>query len=439
MQVLLLAAGQSKRMWPVGDKNFLKFCGRELILHQINNLQKAGFNEFILVGGKHNLKQLQEITATLEMPIIIVEQKKLDDGMRGAVLAGEKYLNKPTLIMSSNDVIAPSAFQKISDSITKNCKIENFILAQKVTSYFPGGYLNVDKNNFVKNIIEKPGAGKEPSDLVNIVVHFFRNPQKLIDLLKKSQNQNDDAYEQALGKLAKNKQCILAVPYENFWQPIKYPWHILKVMDYFLQKNLGNISSQANISNRAIIKGPVVIEKGAKIFEGAIINGPAYIGKNTIVANNALVRNSIVGENCVIGYSTEIARSFLSDNIWTHTNYIGDSVILDNTSFGAGTVTGNLRLDEGEIFSIIKKEKINTGLNKLGNIVGPNTRVGINASLMPGVKIGGNTFIGGGIIVDQDIPDDSFVTSKSNFKIVPNKSKNLDPEKRELMKKNFDK
>ena len=164
-----------------------------------------------------------------------------------------------------------------------------------------------------------------------------------------------------------------------------------------------------------------MIEEGVKIMDNAVIVGPAYIGKNSVVATNALVRDSHIGENCVIGFGTEIARSHLGNNVWTHTNYIGDSVIGNNVSFGAGTVTGNLRLDEGNIQVNISGEKIDSGMNKFGLVTGDNVRVGINTSFMPGVKIGKNCMIGGGIIVANDVEDNKFVYGKMELVVKDNK------------------
>ena len=79
-----------------------------------------------------------------------------------------------------------------------------------------------------------------------------------------------------------------------------------------------------------------------------MIKGPAHIGENSIIANNSLVRGSMVGRDCVVGFTTEVTRSYLNKEVWMHSNYIGDSIIDSNVSFGAGSVTGNLRFDEAE-------------------------------------------------------------------------------------------
>lgn len=412
MKVVLLSAGRSVRMQPVKDKNFLQFCGKSLIEHQLKALRQAGFRDILVVGGKHNLSALKKIAKNVK------EQKDLDLGMAGAVLTAANWVGKdPFLVVSANDVVDESAYELIKKNIKAD---EGLLVAKKVNEYFPGGYLKIEKN-IIKTIVEKPLKGKEPSKLINIVIHYHPQPKALFENLKKEiKNGNaNDMYERALQSLFDSGIVYRAVPFLGFWQPIKYPWHILDLMNWFFEKCQCK-GKNISIAASAKIDGNVVIDDGVKIMDNAVIVGPAYIGKNSIIATNALVRGSHIGANCVIGFSSEIARSYVGDNVWTHSNYIGDSVIGDNVSFGSGAVTGNLRLDEKNIFVNVNGGKIDSGRVKLGLITGDNIRCGINASFMPGVKIGSNSFVGAGIAVGQDIPDGSYVTGKWELKIKPN-------------------
>lgn len=433
MKVILLAAGRSKRIKPIADKNLLGFTGIPLIVRQLATLSKAGFDDFIVVGGKHNLEHLKDLMNNLPIKVEVVEQTNLDAGMAGAVTAVESLvMSGPMLIVSGNDVVEKKAFDEVMKAHRAN---ENaLILARKVSTYFPGGYLKVDREGVIKEIIEKPGAGNEPGDLINLVVHYFGESADLFKMLKNVESSGDDRYEVALDSLIKKGSKIKAITYVGYWQAIKYPWHVLDLMKYYLNlltEKDANYLDNGNIqvANSAIIKGNVFLEDGVKIMDNAVVIGPAYVGANTVIATGALVRDSQIGANCVIGFSTEVARSYLGDNVWTHSNYIGDSVIGDNCSFGAGTVTGNLRLDEGNICVSIKGEKINSERNKFGIITGCGVRCGINTSFMPGVKIGNNCMIGAGIAVSEDIDDDKYVYAKTEL-IVKNNNVKLDAEKR---------
>jgi len=407
MKTILLAAGQSKRMKPIEDKAFVKICGKMLIEWQLEALAKAGFNDVIVVGNKLNMARLKALGLT------VVEQKNLEEGMKGAMEAAKRFVigEKEIMVVSNNDVVEPSLWAKLKIQNSKS-KTDGILVGYKVTRYFPGGYLKMGKDGHVTSIVEKPGEGKEPSDLVNLVIHVHRDVKGFYKALESVKSDQDDLYEQALQQLFDAGKKYSVVPYEGFWQAVKYPWHLLRLTEFFLEKLKRKISKKASIAKTAVINGAVVIEDGVRVFDQAVINGPAYIGKDSIVGNFAFVRGSSLGEKCCAGSFTEIARSLLQDEVFTHKNYIGDSVIGSNVSFGSGTVTGNLRLDEGEISVNISGNKVNSRRNKLGLIAGDHIRVGINTSLMPGIKIANNCVIGAALNVGMDVEDGSFVKGK---------------------------
>ena len=100
---------------------------------------------------------------------------------------------------------------------------------------------------------------------------------------------------------------------------------------------------------------------------------------------------------------------------------------------GSGSVLANLRLDEGEISSQVSGNRIATHRTKLGSMIGKGVRIGVNASIMPGIKIGANSLIGAGLVIDRDIPDNSFCVQKSTFEIKQNTRTN-EPGKRDAFK-----
>lgn len=424
MKVVILAAGRSVRMQPAADKNFLNFLGRPLISHQLGALARASFSDILIMGGRHNLNELKKLAGGFceenkGVKITVKEQKDLDLGMAGALISAEPWIkNEPFLAVSANDMVSPRTFDLVRAGIREN---EGILAAQKVKSYFPGGYLKTSRSGIINTIVEKPGQGKEPGNLVNIVIHYHPFPKLLLGSLKKISSRSDDGYEKALQSLFNSKIIYRALPCGGFWQAVKYPWHVLDLMNYFLER-MKPKKSGAQIAKTAVIKGKVCLEDGVKVLDNAVIQGPAYIGANTVIATNALVRQSHIGENCVIGFGSEIARSYVGDGVWTHANYIGDSVIGNDVSFGAGAITGNLRLDEKNIRVRVNGDKIDCGRNKFGLVTGNHIRVGVHTSFMPGVKIGGNSMIGAGLVINEDIPEGSFVTGKWEIEIKKNKT-----------------
>ena len=177
-------------------------------------------------------------------------------------------------------------------------------------------------------------------------------------------------------------------------------------MNHYLSRIQGQIVSEsAFVARTAVLSGDVFVGERAKVFPGATIVGPAYIGADTIVGNNALVRNSMVLNHCNVGYTTEVARSYVADHCDMHACRVLDSVFASGVNFSAGCTTANLRIDRGEVSSVIKGQKLGSARDKFGAIVGQGAFLGVDVLTMPGVKIGEGVEVGPGTHVHHDIPD----------------------------------
>lgn len=433
MKTLLLLAGHSTRFWPLKDKHLFPLCGKTILHHQVDCLRAGGQRDIILVVGRHNKEQVSALFPTFP----IVEQKNPALGMLGALLSALPLCDAgPVLVVGGSDAIEPEGYRLLRRAVEQRT-VDGAILARRVDRYFPGGYLSLQglKSRNITAIIEKPGEGNEPGTLVNIVAHIHKNPTKLLTTLRSISQQKNDGYgyEQALNLLF-GKLRYLAVPYNGRWHPLKYPWHLLELLPTLLTTLKRSIHHSADVHPTAVIDGNVTIERGVRVFPHATICGPAYIGEGTIVAHNALVRTSSIGTRCVVGFGTEVKSSVLSHHVWTHMSYIGDSVVGENVSFGAGCVTGNLRLDEEDIFSVVEGKRVNTFLRKFGNIFGDGCRLGVQVNTNPGVKVGEGVFVDSKAVLSEDIPHKSFVTSQRDISVRRNVCPPPTPEKREAFR-----
>jgi bifunctional N-acetylglucosamine-1-phosphate-uridyltransferase/glucosamine-1-phosphate-acetyltransferase GlmU-like protein len=97
-----------------------------------------------------------------------------------------------------------------------------------------------------------------------------------------------------------------------------------------------------------------------------------------------------------------------------HLSYVGDSILGERCNLAAGTVTANLRLDDGNVKMLVKGKVVDSGRRKLGAILGDNVKTGINALFMPGVKVGVNSWVGANFTVHRDVPADTFVRLKQD-------------------------
>jgi len=138
----------------------------------------------------------------------------------------------------------------------------------------------------------------------------------------------------------------------------------------------------------------VFVGDNVKIHKSAVILPPTIIGSNTEIRPNAYLRgNVIIGENCVIGNSTELKECILLNNVQVpHYNYVGNSVLGNFSHMGAGSICSNLKSD-GKNVVIHGDKDYETGLRKVGAILGDFADVGCNCVLNPGTIIGKNSSI----------------------------------------------
>ncbi len=395
MRGLLLCGGKGRRIHPLRENKFmLDFLGRPLLLHIVDMLRDVGVDDFVIAGNQANGELLRQVTRELEdVPCRVVLQTE-ESGMAGGVEAAAQFLDGPVLVVSSNDVVEPAAYRKVVEAVeSQQCDVA--LLTVRMGHHFPGDYLMVDSDMRVRQIVEKPEPGTEPSDLINVVVHFYRDGRRLLQSLSQVQVGSHDRYEAALGRMLGDGLRVLAVPYIGFWGPLKYPWDVLPVMEHFVWGVRRRVALSARVAPSAVVEGAVVLADRARVLEHAVIRGPAYIGERAIVGNSVLVRGGThIGADSIVGFSTEIKHSYIGQKCWFHSNYIGDSLIDDGCSFGSGAVTANLRFDERVVKVEVDGVRMDTRMDKLGVIMGRGSQVGVNASLMPGVLVGPGAVVG---------------------------------------------
>lgn len=422
--LIVLAGGASSRMWPLREKSLLRFGTEPLLVSQLRRYQALGLQEAVIVANPGNVDDIKNLTAQIRsMDLRVVVQagaKGMGDALLQAAPALPQRPETPVYVTQVHDVVDDQLHLDMLKGFNDD-PTAAYIAGYEREDYFPGGYLIVSPTGRITGIVEKPGAENRPSNLVNIVAHIHPDSARLMTAIQEEYAKDiptDDHYERAMDRLM-GTQTFRVVPYRGPWNALKFPWHVLDVMNYYLSKIQGKIIAEsAFVSPSATLIGDVFIGERAKVFPGAAIVGPAYIGSDTIVGNNALVRNSMVLNHCNVGYTTEVARSYVADHVDMHACRVLDSVFGAHVNFSAGCTTANLRIDHKTVNSIIKGNKINSGRDKLGAIIGEGTFLGVDVMTMPGVKIGESVEVGPGTHVHQDIPDRRRVYVKQEIVIV---------------------
>ncbi len=409
--LIILAGGASSRMWPLREKSLLRFGTEPLLISQLRRYQALGFTEAVVVANRDNQADIMALTSAVRPMMVRVVVQDEAKGMGDALLQTAPLFRdrprQPIYVNQVHDVVDEDLHRDMLKAFQKDPSA-TYLAGYEIEEYFPGGYLIVSPSGRISGIIEKPGPDKKPSNLVSIVAHIHSDAGRLFDAVRAEYERGgttDDHYERAMDGLMK-QSVYRVVPYRGEWRALKYPWHVLEVMRFYLDRITDrNIAESTTIAPTATIIGNVYIGERVRIFAGASVVGPAYIGADSIIGNNALVRESMVLNQCEVGFTTEIARSYVADHCHMHACRVLDSVFAAGVNFSAGCTSANLRIDQGHVNSVVKGQKLDTGRTKLGAIIGRDAFIGVDVMTMPGVKIGEGGQVGPGTHLHQDLPD----------------------------------
>ncbi|MBQ9805917.1 MAG: UDP-N-acetylglucosamine pyrophosphorylase [Clostridia bacterium] len=173
----------------------------------------------------------------------------------------------------------------------------------------------------------------------------------------------------------------------DYLMQFEYPWQALSGLSDLIRE-LGNALPKDEYTQ---LGESVWVAKSAKIAPTAALDGPCIIiGPEATVRHCALIReNVIIGKGVNVGHCTGIKNSILFDEVQVpHYNYVGDSILGYKSHLGASALTSNLKSDKTNVSILINGEKVDTGRQKVGSMLGDFVEVGAGTILNPGTVIG---------------------------------------------------
>ncbi|MCE5198666.1 glucose-1-phosphate thymidylyltransferase [bacterium] len=198
--------------------------------------------------------------------------------------------------------------------------------------------------------------------------------------------------------------------FKGLFDDCQYVWEALSkvgrfALEYIMNVDgdntiFGTVMSGAHVDDR----NAVVIGEGTVVETGAFVQGPAIIGKNCQIRHGAYIRGDVViGDNCVVGHTSELKNCIMLDTAQCpHFAYVGDSILGRKVNLGAGTKLSNLPVVSTKDQKTGKRPTIkievdgkvfDTGLSKLGAIIGDRSQTGCNTVTNPGCLIGRDVLV----------------------------------------------
>jgi UDP-N-acetylglucosamine diphosphorylase / glucose-1-phosphate thymidylyltransferase / UDP-N-acetylgalactosamine diphosphorylase / glucosamine-1-phosphate N-acetyltransferase / galactosamine-1-phosphate N-acetyltransferase len=208
--------------------------------------------------------------------------------------------------------------------------------------------------------------------------------------------------------------------FARHFKPDVAPWEWLKQISVALAEE-AEAPDVSWLPPGVHVEGKVWLHPSVKLPHMATIIGPAWIGAKSDIRPGAFIRgNVIVGEGAVLGNACEFKNCLLLDGVQVpHFSYVGDSLMGNRSHFGAGVICSNLRLDQQPVVVRTADASFETGLRKLGAIVGDDAEVGCNVVLNPGSVLGRRALVTPAIAFGGYLPPNTIAHARPQLKFIP--------------------
>ncbi|MFW9851503.1 MAG: bifunctional sugar-1-phosphate nucleotidylyltransferase/acetyltransferase [Candidatus Thorarchaeota archaeon] len=405
MKAVILAGGKGLDLFPLTQtrpKPMITLLGKPILQYIIEELREMGLTDIIIVTGYRGdqIKDYFKKGTDLNVCIRYADQED-KEGIQSAFLAAEDFVkNETEFLLLFGDIVsekgliqrALNAFENTQADMTMTLTLQGDT----------GDFGIVDINSM--GMVNKAGISKEdPSHSNYVDAGCFIMRTEIFEEVKK-----EISLGQAINNRIEKGDKVAAAIWEKEWIDIGKPWNIIEANRMLLSKvTESRISKDVTLEPNVEIKNAVIIGENVTISSGAVLNGPLFIGPDTYIGNNVLIRDHCsIGRESIIGFGSEVKNSILFKGAKVYgLCYVGDSIIGQNTVLSSGVTTVNTETPSKEITMIINNKQLNTGLMKLGAIIGDNCEIGVNSLIFPGRKIASRSTIKPGTTVEKDYED----------------------------------
>jgi len=427
LKAVVLAAGKGNRLQPITatrPKHLIKLGGKPILELCLDALKASGVTEVVVVTHYMGdvIRGFFGKGEKLGLKIEYVEQAEML-GTGNAVRVVEPYVDDDFVLVYGDLLFAPEVVANVVSLFEAEnaAAVMAVVPVEKPENY---GIVEVAAGQAVKCIVEKPALSDAPSNLANAGIYVFS--KEIFDKLKQTKASVRGEWEltDSLSLLIDEKKTVLAAEIlEDDWLDVGRPWDLLEANSWVLKRMEHKI--YGTVENGAHLVGAVTVAETARIRSGAYIEGPCFIDEGSDIGPNCYIRPSTsIGKNVRVGNACEVKNCIIMDGTHVgHLSYVGDSIVCERCNLAAGTITANLRLDDEPVKMVVKNEVIDTGRRKLGAVLGDEVKTGINALLMPGVKVGTKGWVGANVTVHTDLPANAVVFLRQNEERDVKKSK----------------
>jgi bifunctional UDP-N-acetylglucosamine pyrophosphorylase / glucosamine-1-phosphate N-acetyltransferase len=454
MNIVILAAGQGKRMKSALPKVLQTLAGKPLlqhVLHTALDLQSksAKTGPIVVVGhGATDVKEFLQIASKQDSRFAKVsttlqaEQKGTGHALLQAL--PKLDVNEPTLVLYGDVPLTSkktlAKLTKLADGVRgQDCALA--LLIQNLGN--PKGYGRIvrDIDGSVKAIVEEKDATSSQKCIQEINTGIMVLPthslKRWLKALRATNAQGEYYLTDVIAMAVKDGVPIRTAQADAEYETIGVNSRDqLAALERVHQLNQANVLMDAGVSladpARIDIRGTLECGADVSIDVGCVFEGCITLASGTKVGPYCIIRNSVIGQNVTIhpyshidgaqvgansligpyarlrpgadlandvhiGNFVEVKNSKIAANSKAnHLTYVGDSIVGSRVNIGAGTITCNY-----------------DGVNKHQTIIEDDVFIGSDTQLVAPVRVGRGATLGAGTTLTKDAPPNQLTVSRA--------------------------
>lgn len=456
LQIVILAAGQGKRMYSAKPKVLHQLAGKMMLERVIETAQQLNPDRIHIIYG-HGGEQIKSAFSGFALNWI-EQQEQLGTGHALMQALAHLPLESKVLVLSADvPLIQTNTLQWLIEVSDRSNAALTLLLATLDNPTGLGRIIRNEKGEICA-IIEEKDATEEQKQINEIysgiccvsVSHLDR----WLPRLSNNNAQSEYYLTEIILKAAEEQIAIASMqaPDPIEIQGVNNRLQLQQLERVWQQRNAEKLMlSGVTIAdaNRIDVRGELSCEQDVSIDVNVVFKGRVKLGKGSSIGPNCLLSNVILGEHCEILANSVLDGCVIGDNCQVgpfarlrpetklasnckignfvetknalfnegtkanHLSYLGDTTIGKQVNIGAGTITCNY-----------------DGANKHQTIIEDGVFVGSDTQFVAPVTIGANATIGAGSTIRKNVPAGELTLTENRQKTITGWKRPLKKEKR---------
>lgn len=425
--VVILAAGQGKRMHSDLPKVCHEVMGQAMVLYVYDQVKKAAPGASVCVVIGHGREKVQDLFKGMDISFAVQEQQQgTGHAVQSALKTpwGEKNKKNSILVLSGDTpLLTAEAIASLLAPLKKGTAVRMLTtVVEDPTGY--GRVIRKGKNGPVAKIVEQKDASPKERAVceINPAIYLFDAGFLFSNIsgLKNKNAQSEFYLTDMIEVATQKKSKVEGVTWKNSkeLQGVNNPWE-LATANQVLASRINRDWAMKGVfftdPGEVWIDSTVKLSAGVRIEPNVILRGKTHIGVGAHVKAGTIIQDSVieagavlgpyahirpdshVGQDSKIGNFVELKKAKIGKKTAiSHLSYVGDAIVGDRVNIGCGFVTCNY-----------------DGKAKHQTIIEDDVFMGSDCQVVAPLKVGRGAYIASGSTLTQDVPAESLAIART--------------------------